>query len=110
MTKYILKWNKEYLKNGKELIPMYAMQNPFLVTDAPEKAVRFESEDEARKFAEENDLKHFKIIFWDFSPEKLQIERDVLNCTKEIKKVLEKYNCTLTSNDTISVKSNLETE
>ena len=47
MVKYILKWNKDYQKANGTLVSMYAMQNPYLVTEMPEKSAQFSSKEEA---------------------------------------------------------------
>lgn len=64
MVKYILKWNKDYQKANGTLVSMYAMQNPYLVTEMPEKSAQFSSKEEAANFASNNGLSHFSIIAW----------------------------------------------
>lgn len=66
MTKYILKWDKDFKKAKIHLNPMFAMQNPSLITENPERAAQFETREEAQKFTEENILTNFSIVSWNY--------------------------------------------
>lgn len=67
MVKYILKWNKNFKKANGNIIPWFAMENPLMITGKPEKAVQFETKEEAQKFAKDNSLNNFSIIIREFS-------------------------------------------
>lgn len=67
MVKYILKWNKNFKKANGDIIPWFAMENPFMITGKPEKAAQFETKEEAQKFVKDNSLNNFSIIIREFS-------------------------------------------
>lgn len=67
MVKYILKWNKNFKKANGNIIPWFAMENPLMITGKPEKAVQFETKEEAQKFVKDNSLNNFSIIIREFS-------------------------------------------
>ena len=64
MLRYILKWNKDFKKANGSFVPLFAMENPYIITGRPEKAVKFKTKEEAQKFSDDNNLSNFSIIVW----------------------------------------------
>ena len=47
MLRYILKWNKDFKKANGSFVPLFAMENPCIITGQPEKAMKFKAKEEA---------------------------------------------------------------
>ena len=71
MLKYILKWNKDFKKANGSFVPLFAMENPCIITGKPEKAVKFKTKEEAQKFSDDNSLSNFSIIVREFNIDQL---------------------------------------
>lgn len=95
-TKYVLKWEKEMEDSiTGELYPMFAMPNPILITKEVEKAIQFDTMDDAQKFKEENKLNYFSIVPWNVELKVLsgftEEQKRKIELNKKLRETIDKF-------------------